>query len=143
MSSVPLHYVELRTFCYATEDVERVATALETLLPEDADVEGVETEGHYGDPIVVLSTRLEGTDEVRAVLVTLRNLPQSEYDRLLDELDERIDEETNLFVTLDKQAAYEGAVRLGDGITLRGKVEAYPAKHDTAVENAREFLETA
>ena len=143
MSSVPLHYVDLRAFCYATEDEDRVETALRTFLPADAELERAETEGHFGDPIVVLSIRLERADEVRAVFETLRALPEDEYDRLLAELDERIDEDTNLFVTLSKQAAYEGDVRLGDGITLRGKVEAYPAKHAAAVENAREFLEAS
>lgn len=143
MSSVPLHYVDLRAFCYATEDEDRVEDALNTFLPEDAELERVETEGHFGDPIVVLSTRLERADELRTVFEALQTLPDAEYDRLLAELDERVDEDTNLFVALDKQAAYEGDVRLGEGITLRGKVEAYPAKHDAAVENAREFLEAS
>jgi len=41
---------------------------------------------------------------------------------------------------LDKQAAFQDEIRLGSGITLRAKVEAYPAKHEAAVENAREAL---
>ena len=36
MATVPLHYVDLRTFCYATEDDQRVETALRTFLPEDS-----------------------------------------------------------------------------------------------------------
>jgi RNA binding exosome subunit len=59
---------------------------------------------------------------------------------VIAELDERVDENCSLFLRLDKQAAFGGDVRLGEGITLRSKVEAYPAKRETAVENAREAL---
>jgi hypothetical protein len=144
MASVPFHYVDLRTFCYATEDEKRVEAALRHLLPErDGDdprdpvvVERVETEGFNGDRIVVLSTRLERADDVRHVLSVLAEA--DEFDRVLDELDERVDDNCSLFLHLDKQAAFGGRTELGDGISLRAKVEAYPAKQETAVENARE-----
>jgi RNA binding exosome subunit len=141
MSSVPLHYVELRAFCYATEAEDRVQAAIQTLLPEDVDLQRAESEGHFGDPIVIFSARLERAGEIRDVLDALARLPDDEYEQVLAELDERVDEDCNLYLTLDKQAAYEGEVRLGDGITIRGKVEAYPAKQPSAVENAREMLE--
>lgn len=141
MSSVPLHYVELRTFCYATEAEDRVERALRTFLPGGVDIERHTTEGHFGDPIGVYSTRLENADEIRVVLAAVESLPSDEFDRLGAELDERIDEDCNLYVTFDKQAAVEGDVRLGDGITVRGKIEAYPAKRAAAIENARDLLE--
>ena len=141
MAGVPFHYVEFRTFSYATEDDQAVERALRTFLPEDTEIEGVVTEGHHGDPILVLSVRLETADEVRAVLDRLGDLPAAEQERLLAELDERVDEDTNLFVSFDKQAAARGEIRLGEGISFRAKVEAYPAKQPAAVENAREALE--
>ncbi|WP_435066551.1 RNA-binding protein [Haloplanus sp. C73] len=139
MSSVPFHYVDLRTFCYATEDEKRVESALRTYLPEDYDIERQLTTGHHGDRIAVLSARLENADDVRYVLDCLTDLP--DYDTFLDELDERVSEDCSLYLTLDKQAAFRGEIRQGNGITLRGKVEAYPAKRESAVENAREALE--
>jgi len=141
MSSVPFHYVDLRTFCYATEDVARVERGLRTFLPEDATIERVETEGHHGDRILVLSTRLERADEVRHVLSKVASLEAGARDRLLEELDERIDENCSFFLTLSKQAAFEGQVERGDGITLRGKVEAYPAEKERAIEHVRETFQ--
>ena len=142
MSSVPFHYVDLRTFCYATEDEKRVEQALRTFLPEGFELERVVNEGHHGDRIVVLSARVENADDVRHVLSVIAALP--DLDRVVGELDERVDDNNSLFLRLDKQAAFGGDVRLGPGITLRGKVEAYPAKHEAAVENAREtFAELA
>jgi hypothetical protein len=136
MASVPLHYVDLRAFCYATEDDRRVEDALRTLLPEEFEVDRAESEGYHGDRILVLSARVETADEVRTVLERLGELPAGELDTVREELDKRIDENCSLFLTLDKQAAFGGEVRLGDGITLRAKVEAYPATHENAVENA-------
>jgi len=141
MSSVPFHYVDLRTFCYATEDEKRVAEALRTYLPEEFEIERQVTTGHHGDRIVVLSARLENADDVRHVLDCLTDLP--DYDAFLDELDERVSEDCSLYLTLDKQAAFGGEARRGDGITLRAKVEAYPAKRESAVANAREAFEAA
>ncbi|AHF99518.1 hypothetical protein HALLA_12680 [Halostagnicola larsenii XH-48] len=139
MPQIPLHYVDLRTFCYATEDEKRVEEALRTFLPEEFELERVESEGHYGDRILVLSARAENADDVRHVLSRLADL--EEFDGLIAELDQRVTENTELYLTLDKQAAFNGESRLGDGITFRAKVEAYPAKKEAAVENAQEVLE--
>ncbi|WP_336038170.1 RNA-binding protein [Halobacterium yunchengense] len=138
MSSVPFHYVDLRAFCYATEDEQRVREALQHFLPEDVELERAETEGHLGDRIVVLSARVERADEIRHVLDRLR--AGADVDRVREELDQRVDDNCSLFVHLDKQAAFRGVAELGDGIALRAKVEAYPANKDAAVENAREAL---
>lgn len=143
MPQIPLHYVDLRTFCYATEDEKRVEEALRSFLPkvddEPFEIERAESEGHYGDRILVLSARVETADEIRYVLSRLADLEN--FQTLLDELDDRVTENTELFLRLDKQAAFRDEIRLGDGITFRAKVEAYPAKKEKAVENARDVLE--
>lgn len=137
--SVPFHYVEFRTFCYATEDEDLVERTLRTFLPEGTELTRSETEGHHGDRILVLSTRLENADDIRHVLSTLAECDGLE--RVVDELEERIDENCSFFVHLDKQAAVDGRVELGEGISLRAKVEAYPAKKESAVANARSALD--
>ena len=138
MPKVPFHYVDLRAFSYATEDEKRVEDALRTFLPEDADIDRVENVGHHGDRIVVLSARIENADAMRHVLDALADL--NDIDRVIDELDQRVDDNCALFLRVDKQAAFRGEVQLGPGITVRAKVEAYPAKKEGAVENARETL---
>ncbi|WP_336344378.1 RNA-binding protein [Halalkalicoccus ordinarius] len=138
MASVPFHYVDLRAFCYATEDEKRVEDALRTYLPEEFPIERAETEGYHGDRILVLSARVENADDVRHVLSRLRE--SADLERVEAELDDRVTENCELFLTLDKQAAFHGDVSLGEGITLRAKVEAYPAKKAAALENVREAL---
>jgi RNA binding exosome subunit len=139
--AVPFHYVDLRAFCYATEDEKRVADALRTLFPDDDELEldRTETEGFHGDRILVLSVRLDRADEMRYVLSKLTDL--DDVEAVIDELDDRVDDDCTFFLTLDKQAAFRGELARGDGITMRAKVEAYPAEKDSAVENVRETLE--
>ncbi|WP_135825871.1 RNA-binding protein [Halorussus ruber] len=139
MAEVPFHYIDLRAFCYATEDDKRVEQALRTYLPEEFEIERAQSEGHHGDRILVLSARVENADEMRHVLSKVAELPDAAD--LIDELDDRVNDNCAMFLRLDKQAAYRGEVELGEGITFRAKVEAYPAKKDAAVENAREALE--
>ena len=98
MSSVPFHYVDLRTFCYATEDEKRVADALRTFLPEEFEVDRVVNAGHHGDRIVVLSARVERADDVRHVLSKLSKLP--EWDRVLAELSTGVADNTSLLSLL-------------------------------------------
>jgi len=137
--AVPFHYVDLRAFCYATEDEKRVADALRTLFPDDElELDRTETEGFHGDRILVLSIRLDRADEMRYVLSKLTDL--DDVETVIGELDDRVDDDCTFFLTLDKQAAFRGKVERGDGITVRAKVEAYPAEKDSAVENVRETL---
>jgi RNA binding exosome subunit len=138
MSSVPFHYFDLRAFCYDTEDEERVADAIRHFLPEDVEIQRSASEGHLGDRIVVLSARVERADEMRHVLDQLRD--GADIDQIREQLDDRVDDNCSLFVHLDKQAAYQGDAQLGDGLSLRAKVEAYPAKREAAVKNARDAL---
>ena len=138
MSSLPLHYVDLRAFSYATEDEQRVAEALRYYLPEETELDRASTEGFHGDRIVVLSARVERANDVRVVL---RRLAEFEgIEGVVEELDERVDDNCAFHLTLDKQAAYRGEVALGDGLVLRGKIETYPAKKEIAVANLRELL---
>lgn len=141
MPSVPFHYVDLRTFCYATEDEKRVEQALRRFLPEEYEIERAVNSGHHGDRIVVFSARVDNADDVRHVLQQLSELPDIET--VIAELDERVDDNCAFFLRLDKQDAFKGNVDRGPGITLRAKVEAYPAKQPAAVENAREALDQA
>ena len=138
MGKLPLHYVDLRAFCYATEDEPRVEAALRTYLPEEYPIERAESEGHHGDRILVLSARVENADDVRHVVGKLREL--DDLNEVVEQLDERVDDNCAFYVKLDKQAAFRGEVRRGEGLLLRAKVEAYPAKKPAAVENARQAL---
>lgn len=138
MGSVPFHYIDLRAFAYETEDVERVERALRHFVPEEFEFERSETKGHNGDRILILSARVENADGMRAILNAIRD--GADLETVRKQVRNRVTENCEFYVHFDKQEAYRGASRLGDGIVLRAKVEAYPAKREAAVENATKAL---
>lgn len=141
MSGVPFHYIDLEAFCYATEDEPRVERALRTFLPAEFEIDRVENTGYAGDRIVVLSARVETADAIRHVLTQLDRMPPEEWTQLANELDLRVTENCELYLYLDKQAALASDVTLGEGLSFRGKIEAYPAKKESAIENVTGALD--
>src|SRR5881628_3641423 len=58
--------IEARTYCHATEEAERVATALAFAVPEgETSREGLE--GHFGNPLIRITRRVEKRPAIRAV----------------------------------------------------------------------------
>ena len=144
MPSPPVHHVDVRAFRYATEVPARVEAALSAVYPglgdpEEPAIDRTTTEGHYGHEIDIYEAHLETTDQLRTVFDRLRD--GGDLGRVHDELGDRVTQDNELFLRLDKQTAYtEGVLRLGTGIELRAKIEAYPAKRETAIENLDGYL---
>ncbi len=108
--------VEVSTFSHATEDEDKVENAIKNLLPEenrDLWITRKTLKGYHGDPITIVTgkirTKKGATGVLRRVVQELSSLDQQ---RLLDELEERLDEGGNLYIRLDKQNAYLGKVLL-------------------------------
>ena len=108
--------VEISAFSHATEDEDKVEKAMKNLLPEqnrDLWLNRKTLKGYHGDPITIVTgkirTKKGATGILRRVVQELASLDQQ---RLLDELEERLDDGGNLYIRLDKQNAYLGKVRL-------------------------------
>ena len=134
------HSVELRAHCHATEEEARVGKALRTVCP-DGTIETEPAEGHHGNPILLMRCRIQKDDVIGAFWrrVKVAGL----LDRILETLDERIDEDAVLHIRFHKQKAFAGAIELAqdaDAIAVRAKIAAHPAKKSVAVRIAREYL---
>lgn len=144
MATPPVHHLDLRAFRYDTEVPERVDDALRAVYPHLGDedeptIERTVTEGHYGNRIDIHEAHLSRAEELRTVFDRLEQAGVLE--QLLDELADRVTEDTELFIRLDKQAAAaEGTLHLGEGIELRATVESYPATREGAIENLNDYL---
>ncbi len=137
-----IHSISLRAIAQATESEERVKQALSLFL-FDGEIESTKTEGHYGNPIIILEAQLKGRDCKRFVELLKSRLPEFDLKRLKCELCERIDERCCLHIRFDKQAAYLGKVQLAttsDAIAIEIKVKAYPAKREKAIAVAEELF---
>jgi hypothetical protein len=149
MVKLNAHNVKIRTFVHATEDPEKVLEALETLFPEDlspkdVEFEMVETEGYFGNPILVIDAEIKRSRNVRKFLENLKNI-LSEEDKafLLENLEEKVDENGTFYIRFDKQKAYLGEIKVLDGedvIHVRIKVKSFPMKKETVVRAIGEWL---
>ncbi len=108
--------VEISTFSHATEDEERVENAITNLLPEenrDLWLTRKTLKGYHGDPITIVTGKIRTKKGATGVLQrVVQELSSLDQQRILDELEERLDEGGNLYIRLDKQKAYLGKVRL-------------------------------
>ncbi len=130
MSNI-LSALHARTLCNATEEFDRVEAAMMTALGE-VRITISKTEGHHGNPITVLEATV---DDPKGIEAFFKRLSDSDIETVLRTLDRRVDEGCNLFLKLDKQAAFKGSPRLGPGddvISIRMRIRVFPAKCDKA-----------
>lgn len=140
MDSLPIRWIEARTYCHATEDETRVEAALAFVCPEGTTVREP-LEGHVGNPLVRLSRRIEGREPIR--LVWERWAAAGLPERIRDDVDARVDDDGVLHFRIDKQSGFQGHLELAkdaDAVDVRVKMIAYPAKPELARRAARALL---
>jgi len=136
----PFAVLHARTLCHATEDFERVRSALENAIGK-SEINISKTEGHHGNPIVILEAAVEGMDRIDRFF---SKLSRTDVGELLSSVSSRIDDSCNLFIRIDKQAALKDEIMLcreGDVISVRIRVRSFPAKREIATLTVREYLE--
>src|SRR3970282_2012362 len=101
------HWIEARTFCYATEEEERVLAALRTVTP-DIEPRRETREGYSGNSLIVLTARVEDAPTQRAVWA--RIVAALGKDEILRGIEDRLDEDGIYYLRFDKQSAYLGRI---------------------------------
>ena len=137
------HWIEVRAFCHATEEEDRVLAALRTVMPE-VEPRREALAGHFGNPLLVLTARAEDAPAQRAAWT--RIVAALGKDEVLRALEVRLDEDGVYHLRLDKQKAYLGRIELAttpDAIAFRAKVAAFPKKPAIVVEVLRRAAEGA
>jgi RNA binding exosome subunit len=128
-----------RTYSHATEDLEKVKLAFSNAVGA-LDLRISRTEGHHGNPITVIEGE---TKQARAISEFFQRLSDGDLNKILRTLDERTDEGCNLFLRLDKQAAYDGRAELTEGddiVSVRVRVGAFPSRCEVAKDLVRSFV---
>lgn len=137
---VTFHWVRVQTFCYATERQDLIEDTLKELLG-DIEFEEEITESEHGNTMMILETRITKQREFTDLFSKLGN---DVLDYILDDIDNRVDEDDMFYLRLDKQKAVQGLYEVahhGDVISIFGKVQAHPARKDVAVKVLEEFLQ--
>lgn len=137
---VTFHYIEFKTHCHATENIEKVKDAVENIVDQELEFEISEAEGFYGNPIKILEAKISRNREMDHFF---NNISDSIIEVLQSELERRIDERCNFFFRIDKGNALEEEYFLtsgGNSVRVRARVESYPSKKETAVKKMEEYL---
>lgn len=138
--------VELSTNCHATEEPEKVATALRNLLPPQlrsgASIEEQVLTGYYGNPIRRMRIRVRGRDAEEVLRHILRSMDDTDREVLFSTLESRFDPRgSRLYLRVGKQDAYLGRIRLYDGSDAVRVVASF-AHARNRVDDVRSFLKS-
>jgi len=136
--------IELSAISHATEDLGRVYSALRNVSSEEiakrAGISRQDLKGHHGNPITTLMMRIRGTDLMESFAQRLASRLSDGDKRLLSvEFRKYTDTDGNLYIRLDKQAAFLGRLSLKqeDPIRIRMKLEIRPRTLDQMSEALR------
>jgi len=141
-----LQSVQISTIAHATDDLDKVQQALRFVLPDSLKSSQVFTrryvQGHYGNPIVTFEARLTKPQQVDQFTHNFtRQLAKSEKLLIQRNLDVYCDEQANLYIRLDKQQAFRGALELSDEDPIRVRLKFTRLSVEPR-ELMREFLES-
>jgi RNA binding exosome subunit len=138
-----IHNISYRAFVYGTENKEKVLESIKTLFP-NSHPQCTTTEGYYKNPVLILTNKFDKKREIKDFVEKLSNMKYHERKRIINELEDKMDDYGNLFLRFDKQRAYLGDLKVvehGDSIHVKIKIAAYPAKKKVAIEIARNLFE--
>lgn len=125
-SEKPIGYINVRAFAHATEDPEKVLTAIRNTLPkevgENAIFQKTRLTGHHKNPIILFETKLKDKRYLPAVLEKIAAfLKPSDKEKLDSEIKLHL-EKRNLYLRFNKQFAYQGELRFSSNDPIHFKI---------------------
>ena len=125
-SKLPIGYVNIRVFAHATEDQERLLTAVRNTLPEElwesAVFKKTGLTGHHGNPITLVEVELADKEKLMAMLQKIGNsLTSLDRETLNAEMPLHL-EKGNLYLRFDKQQAFLGQLRFSSNDPVHFKI---------------------
>jgi len=138
--NVTFHWLRIQAFCYATERQDLIEDTLKELLG-NIEFEEEICESEHGNSMMILETRVTKQREFRDVF---SKLGDDILDFILEDIDNRVDDDDIFYLRLDKQKAVQGIYEVahhGDVISIFGKIQAHPAKKEVAVKVLKQFIE--
>lgn len=144
MSQLPIAYVDVRFCVHATEDMDKVMEAMQTVLPIESEEDEITfdenaTEGHYGNPITFFETRIKNKKVIKALIENLSDKISSLDKTILSETLDRCFEKGSLYLRVDKQAAMQGKIKLVTSDPIRLRIRFRKSKLDNVTQVCKEI----
>ncbi|CAB3287905.1 conserved protein of unknown function [Methanocaldococcus lauensis] len=146
-----LNSIKISAIVHATEDEDKVLEAIEFFIPEDVDeekinLEVVETEGYFRNPIKIINVSVEGKEAKKIFnhIIDLIKSDERNINKLKKDLHLRI-EDNKFYVRFDKQKAYLGKCKVMDGddvirVVFNFKIFSPKNKEEKVKEIIKEYL---
>jgi len=127
----PFHYVVIRTFCYATEDEQKVKKAFSFISNcEEEKIDRRKVEGYFGDEIKIFEMMIKNSSSIKKLCKHIFTAISSE------DIKKNVSNDCSLILKFSKQDAFEEKMTLTHGndiIFLKGKIKAYPSSKENAI----------
>jgi len=125
-SKTPVGYVDVRVFAHATEDLEKVLTAVRNTLPkevaENTVFQKTSLTGHHGNPIILFQTKITHKQALPLVLAKIAlSLNALDKETLNSEMKLHL-EKHNLYLRFDKQSACMGELKFSSNDPIHFKI---------------------
>jgi len=135
--------MDIRFFAHATEDENKVVEAVQHILPanhlDEIIFKRSNLRGHHGNPITLFEIRINKKELMEATLANIASgLGELDKETLLQEINLHT-EKGNLYVRLDKQAAFQGNVKLCTADPIRLRVRFKKTKIEDIIEACRQI----
>jgi RNA binding exosome subunit len=136
-------YMDVRFFAHATEDPDKVTTAVQHVLPDDYISEIAfdrhTLKGHYGNPITLSETRVKDKKVIEAFIEKLAaHLEESDKEKLRREIDRHV-ENGSLYLRLDKQAAVQEELALCTADPIHVRIRFKKSKLEDIIKICKEL----
>ena len=142
-SKPPVGYVNVRVFSHATEDPEKVQTAVRNTIPEELAQGAVfgktSLTGHHGNPITLFETRFTDKGAISSVIQKLAlGITSLDKTRLSDEMSLHV-EGRDLYLRFDKQSAYHGKLQFSSNDPIHFRIHFNNKKSEEIILLCREI----
>lgn len=142
-SKNPIGYIHIRVFAHATEDTEKVLTAVRNMLPQETldaiTFKKSSLTGHHGNPITLFEARVNNKNAVQAIFGKIAaSLGMVDKEILSSEIENHL-EGGNLYLRLDKQSAYLNEAKIAKADAIHFKIHFKKEKPKEIIEICRNF----
>lgn len=140
-------HVEIRTLTHATEDHEKVLTALRNIVPQDAfehaKMRSETIEGYFGNQIISTTLNIQGKSFQRHIMQDLfRRLGEDQRQSIMNSLSTYVDDDGNFYLRLSKDMLYLGKISLGreNTLRLRAKLVLPRKRRELVIETLKQLM---
>lgn len=121
-----ISYVDLSFFAHATEDQNKVLTAVKNIFPpkyaEKISFSKNNLKGEYGNPIIFFRAKIKEPEIIESLLHNISlNLPLIDKEELKHNLSLHVDG-GSLYIRLNKQEAFKGRLKFSQADPIRIRI---------------------